>query len=184
MTTGRCHKRAHFCGVVKFGGVSKPLTEPQIANLVKSILHNMGVVLVGVGLAFVGTQIDACLGISSLASNYAIAAGSLLLFIGFLLRVWATFFFYEHQAKVISLAPQQSLITTGPFHLSRNPLYLGGNILTFFGAALGFGSPSALAITAAHLPLVHLFIRREERQLEAYFGEAWQQYKSRVRRWI
>jgi protein-S-isoprenylcysteine O-methyltransferase Ste14 len=160
------------------------MTESRIANLVKSILHSIGVALIGFGLAFVGTQIDLCLGIASFASNCAVALGCLLFLLGFLIRVWATFYFYEHQAKVISLAPQQSLITNGPYQFSRNPLYLGGNVLIFFAAALWLGSPSALAITAAHLQLVHLFIRREERQLEAHFGEAWQQYKGRVRRWI
>ena len=90
----------------------------------------------------------------------------MLLVTGFLVRVWATYHFYEHRMKVISLAPQQTLITSGPYRFSRNPLYLGGNVLIFFGAALLFGSPTALVFTAVHLPLVDIFIRREERQLE------------------
>ena len=86
--------------------------------------------------------------------------------------------------KVIRLAPQQALITGGPYRFSRNPLYLGGNVFIFFGAALSLRSPAALVITALHLPLVDLFIRREESQLAAQFGEAWERYRSRVRRWI
>jgi protein-S-isoprenylcysteine O-methyltransferase Ste14 len=156
----------------------------QITNLVRSILDNTGVVLIGFSLALVGTQIDSRLGLSSLSSGFAIVVGCLLFAIGFLLRVLATFYFYEHQAHVISPAPQQSLIMTGPYHFSRNPLYLGGNVFIFFGAALSLGSPSTLAITAVHLPLVDLFIRRQERQLEANFGEAWERYRNRVRRWI
>ena len=69
--------------------------------------------------------------------------------------------------KVISLEPQKTLITSGPYRFSRNPLYLGGNVFIFFGAALLLGSPSALLITAIHLPFVDLFIRREEKQLES-----------------
>ena len=110
--------------------------------------------------------------------------GCLFLSLGFLLRVWATFCFYEHRMKVVSLEPQKALITTGPYGFSRNPLYLGGNVFIFFGAALSLGSPTALVITAIHIPLVDLFIRREERQLEKQFGEAWVRYKDRVRRWI
>ena len=79
------------------------MTELQIANLIRSIPHNIGVVLIGVGLAFVGTLIDSRLGMPSLWSGYAIATGCLLLVTGFLLRVWATFYFYENQARVISL---------------------------------------------------------------------------------
>jgi protein-S-isoprenylcysteine O-methyltransferase Ste14 len=86
--------------------------------------------------------------------------------------------------KVIELAPQSKLITAGPYRISRNPLYLGGNAFIFFGAALVLGSPSALILIALHLPLMDLFIRREERQLERDFGEQWMQYQKQVRRWI
>ena len=110
--------------------------------------------------------------------------GCLFWSLGLLLRVWATFCFYEHRMKVGSLEPQKALITTGHYGFSRNPLYLGGNVFIFFGAALSLGSPTALVITAIHIPLVDLFIRREERQLGKQFGEAWVRYKDRVRRWI
>jgi protein-S-isoprenylcysteine O-methyltransferase Ste14 len=155
-----------------------------VTDLLKSILHNLGVVAVGFGIAFVGSRIDRLLGIHAFGSAYAAAAGSLLVAAGFLLRVWATFHFYQHRMKVISLGPQQALITSGPYRFSRNPLYLGGNVFIFFGAALVLGSPAALVITAAHLPLVDLFIRREERHLERQFGDAWTRYLSHVRRWI
>ena len=64
------------------------------------------------------------------------------------------------------------------------PLYLGGTVFIFFGAALCLKSPTALLATAAHLPLMDRFIRREERQLERQFGEAWRRYQNRVPRWI
>jgi protein-S-isoprenylcysteine O-methyltransferase Ste14 len=57
-------------------------------------------------------------------------------------------------------------------------------VFMFFGAALLFGSPTALFATAMHIPLMDLFIRREEEQLERDFGEEWQSYKQRVRRWL
>jgi protein-S-isoprenylcysteine O-methyltransferase Ste14 len=155
-----------------------------MVNLLKSILHNLGVLLVGMGVAYVGTRLDALFGIVRFHSSWAIGAGSLLLLLGFLLRVWATFHFYQHRMKVISLTPQDTLITSGPYSISRNPLYLGGNVFIFFGAAVLLGSPSALVITAAHIPLVDLFIRREEKQLEKDFGQRWISYKTRVRRWI
>jgi protein-S-isoprenylcysteine O-methyltransferase Ste14 len=88
------------------------------------------------------------------------------------------------QDAVISLEPQKTLITSGPYRFSRNPLYLGANVFIFFGAALLLGSPTALFVTAIHIPLMDLFIRREEKQLESVFGETWRDYKSRVRRWL
>ena len=153
-------------------------------NLLKSVLHNLGVVLVGFGVAYLGIRLDLVLEWHPFHSIFARIAGWVLLEAGFLLRVWATFDFYERKMKVISLVPQRALVTTGPYRFTRNPLYLGGNVFIFFGAALLLGSPGALLITAAHLPLVDLFIRREERQLEKAFGEDWLEYKKRVRRWL
>jgi protein-S-isoprenylcysteine O-methyltransferase Ste14 len=86
--------------------------------------------------------------------------------------------------RVISLEPQATLITSGPYRFSRNPLYLGGNVFIFFGAAPLLGSPTALVVTALHIPLMDRFIRREEEQLERNFGDEWRSYKRRVRRWL
>src|SRR4029453_15817269 len=150
----------------------------------KSILHNVGVVLVGFALAYLGTIVDSILGVPAFISPFATAAGLLLLVVGFVLRVWATVYFYAHEMRVISLEPQKALITSGPYRVSRNPLYLGGNVFIFFGAALFLGSPTALFVTAIHLPLIDRLIRREEEQLERKFGEEWRSYKKRVRRWL
>jgi protein-S-isoprenylcysteine O-methyltransferase Ste14 len=152
--------------------------------LLKSALHNVGVVIVGLGLAYLGTRVDPLFSLSPFALPIAKAAAWLLLGLGFLVRLWATFHFYAHQMRVISLAPQAKLITSGPYRFSRNPLYLGGNVFIFSGAALLLGSPTALIATILHLPLVDRFIRREEKQLERQFGDEWRGYKWRVRRWL
>jgi protein-S-isoprenylcysteine O-methyltransferase Ste14 len=124
------------------------------------------------------------LGIHAFTFPFATILAWLLLAVGFFFRVWATFYFYQSHLKVISLTPQKTLITTGPYHFSRNPLYLGGNVFIFFGAALFLGSPTALLLTAIHLPLIDLWIRREEKQLERDFGEEWVRYRNQVRRWL
>ncbi|MGA8656075.1 MAG: hypothetical protein WB586_07980 [Chthoniobacterales bacterium] len=56
--------------------------------------------------------------------------------------------------------------------------------LFFFAAALLLGSASGLFVTAIHLPLVDLFIRRQEEQLEKGFCEQWMRNKKQVRRWV
>src|SRR5262249_43061703 len=110
--------------------------------------------------------------------------GLVLVMAGFLLRVWAAYHFYKHQMQVIVLHAQQTLVTSGPYRYSRHPLYLGGNIFIFYGFALFLGSISALILITLHLPIIEWMARREERQLEARFGDEYREYKKRVRRWI
>lgn len=152
--------------------------------VLKSILHNLAVVAVGFVVALVGLGLDHLFAMAEFRSISMTVIGSALILIGFLIRVWATYFFYKNHMRVIVTTAQETLLTSGPYRYSRNPLYLGGNVFIFFGASLVLGSPSALVITALHLPLVDRFIRREERQLTQRFGDEWVRYSRSVRRWI
>lgn len=153
-------------------------------NVIKSVLHNLGVVAVGFGFAFLGRGIDFLLGISDFHSISMIIIGSLLMTIGFLIRVWATYYFYQRRMKVISLVPQRQLITGGPYRFSRNPLYVGGNLFIFLGGVLVLGSPSGIVLTAINLVAVDFMIRREERQIKREFGDEWIRYSRGVRPWL
>lgn len=153
-------------------------------NLLKSVFHNAGVAIVGFGFALLGRGVDFLLGAPKFRSNIAIVAGGSFVSVGFLIRVWATLLFYESHMKVISLVPQQQLITSGPYRFSRNPLYVGGNFFVFLGAVLLVGSRAGIALTAINILAVDLMIRREEKQLERQFGDEWIRYTHRVRRWI
>jgi protein-S-isoprenylcysteine O-methyltransferase Ste14 len=82
------------------------------------------------------------------------------------------------------MRPTTALVTSGPYRLTRNPMYLGMAFL-YAGLALSFGVTWSLAF----LPLVllavdRLAILREEHYLEAKFGEEYRRYKARVRRWL
>lgn len=154
-------------------------------NTLKSILHNIGVLVVGFIFAFLGTGLDLLFGIHGFGNPWIAFIGCILLAIGFFIRVWATYHFYERKMDVIRLAPQKDLITSGPYRFSRNPLYLGGNFFTFLGAVLFLGTPSGIVLTALNIIFLDIFmIPREERQLAQNFGQKWTAYKNRVRRWI
>jgi protein-S-isoprenylcysteine O-methyltransferase Ste14 len=139
---------------------------------------------VGFGFAFIGREIDSLLAIPQFHSILLTVGGWLLVTLGFLTRVWATYLFYQRRMKVILLVPQKQLITSGPYRFSRNPLYIGGNLFVFLGAVLILGSPSGILLTAINLVAVDLMIRREEKQLQREFGEEWTQYTHKVRRWL
>jgi protein-S-isoprenylcysteine O-methyltransferase Ste14 len=80
--------------------------------------------------------------------------------------------------------PTTLVATTGPYRWTRNPMYLG-MALIYAGLAIGFDGPIAFAL----LPLVLIAIQtqviaREERYLEAKFGDDYRCYKAEVRRWL
>jgi protein-S-isoprenylcysteine O-methyltransferase Ste14 len=80
--------------------------------------------------------------------------------------------------------PTTALVTAGPYGFTRNPLYLSLSLF-YLGGALLLDTLWALLL----FPLVVLLmsrgvIAREERYLEHKFGAVYQDYKSRVRRWL
>lgn len=80
--------------------------------------------------------------------------------------------------------PDSSLITGGPFRYSRNPAYLSMTLL-YLGISVAADSLWMLLMVIPLLGVMHYgVIRREERYLEAEFGEAYRDYKRAVRRWF
>ncbi len=80
--------------------------------------------------------------------------------------------------------PDSALITSGPYCHSRNPLYIGLTLVQV-GAAVWFDNAWVLALSAVSVFVISRYaIRLEERYLERQFGDAYLDYKQRVRRWI
>lgn len=77
-----------------------------------------------------------------------------------------------------------SLVTTGPFAYTRNPMYLGlALLLTGWGVWLGSSTP--LLVVPLFVALIHnRFILREEPFMAERFGDAYAAYRTRVRRWL
>ncbi len=80
--------------------------------------------------------------------------------------------------------PGQKLLMRSPYAVSRNPMYLFE--LTFwFGWTLFYGSLPVLIGFLLWLTVFNfVIVPWEERDLEARFGEAYRQYKSKVPRWL
>jgi len=94
--------------------------------------------------------------------------------------------FRRHQTTVHPSKPEKasSLVNTGIFRLSRNPMYLGlascllawGTYLENIGAVLG--------VPAFVLYLTQFQIKPEERELRKKFGAAYDDFATNVRRWL
>lgn len=80
--------------------------------------------------------------------------------------------------------PTTAIVSRGVYSLSRNPMYLG-MALVYGAAALALDSMVALAVLIPVLLAIRYgVIAREERYLEARFGDEYARYRSAVRRWI
>lgn len=97
---------------------------------------------------------------------------------------WAIILFQHHGTDIVPGGKVTSLVQEGPFQYSRNPMYLGllGATLSF---AVGYGTlPLCLPPVALYLVLSRVFIPFEESLLMEKFGEDYQAYRARVRRWL
>lgn len=94
--------------------------------------------------------------------------------------------FRRAKTTVNPLAPAtaSSLVVTGIYRRTRNPMYLG-ILLTLLGAGVWLGNALSLAVAAAFVPLMNrLQIGPEEKALAALFGAEFAAYRGRVRRWL
>jgi protein-S-isoprenylcysteine O-methyltransferase Ste14 len=77
-----------------------------------------------------------------------------------------------------------ALVQEGLYTVSRNPMYLGLTVM-YFGIACVANAFWPLLFLPEALALSYLFaIRGEEAYLAREFGDAYAEYRSRVRRWI
>jgi protein-S-isoprenylcysteine O-methyltransferase Ste14 len=80
--------------------------------------------------------------------------------------------------------PATTIVQTGPYRFSRNPMYLG-----LAGLYLGIGLiVGSLWFAVLFIPLIIVMVRgvilREEVYLARKFGDDYLSYKARVRRWL
>jgi len=77
-----------------------------------------------------------------------------------------------------------SLVTTGIYRFTRNPMYLG-LLFVLFAWAVFLASVWALLGPVAFVFYIDRFqIAPEEAILAGMFGAAYTEYKARVRRWL
>lgn len=102
--------------------------------------------------------------------------GYSLLLVGSIGRIWC--------AVYIAGRKNKDLVVTGPFSITRNPLYFF-SFVAFVGAGLSFESITLAIVFGAVFFATHWkTILREERALAEMFGPAYQDYVARVPRFL
>lgn len=137
--------------------------------------------LAGFGIGLVLEAVAPIEGLSNPAKAILGVAG-IVLWLAFGGRAVATFL--RARTGIIPVRPATVLVTSGPYRLTRNPMYVGFALLY---AGLAIWLDVIWAVIA--LPLVLLVvdryvIAREEHYLDRRFGEEYLRYRARVRRWL
>jgi Putative protein-S-isoprenylcysteine methyltransferase len=76
-----------------------------------------------------------------------------------------------------------SLVLSGPYKISRNPAFVGFDLL-YLGCALALPNVANLVITVLAVAVFHAQALEEEHFLEAAFGQEYLEYKAKVSRYI
>jgi protein-S-isoprenylcysteine O-methyltransferase Ste14 len=95
----------------------------------------------------------------------------------------AVFAFRRARTHVEPWKPSSALVTDSVFRRLRNPMYVGMT-LALAGLSIMLASDWMLVMTIVFVPVIHFgVVRREERYLEAKFGDAYRGYKAQVPRY-
>jgi protein-S-isoprenylcysteine O-methyltransferase Ste14 len=111
-------------------------------------------------------------------------AGFVIGAVGAVLALWCIFTFASlGKGTPAPFDPPRQLVIRGPYHFVRNPMYIGAG-LALAGAALVYQSLPLLGYTVVFFLIAHLFVLwYEEPTLRRTFGQEYDAYTERVRRW-
>lgn len=103
---------------------------------------------------------------------------------GFAVAAVAIWQFRRAGTDVQTNTPTSTIVETGVYGRSRNPIYIGAHI-GLLGLAIGFDTAWGLAaLVPFYLVIRYGVIAPEEDYLGRKFGEPYLAYKRRVRRWL
>ena len=113
--------------------------------------------------------------------NYS---GIVLILLGIILNIWADQLYKKNQTEISPDKKPKVFVKNGPYHYSRNPMYLGiimilGGASVILGSIISFIGPILFYIT-----IELKFIGIEEKNMNEVFGKEFEEYKQTVRKWI
>ncbi len=112
--------------------------------------------------------------------------GILILLVGLVTAMLAIFLFKKVKTTVNPINPEEAttLVTTGIFSVTRNPMYLG-LFFVICSTIFFFGSWCGIIILTLFVWYINKFqIIPEEEAMEKLFGDKYNEYRQNVRRWI
>ena len=149
--------------------------------MVKRIIYPPVWLLLGIISIFAFNELYPMIRFTSLLFQ---VLGGVVIVVGLLLLVTANGLFVRAGTDVIPFRNVSSLVTTGIYRFTRNPMYLG-MVAVLLGCALTVGVVPALLVPVVFAVIVEArFIRPEEQMLRELFPQEYPAYCQRVRRWV
>ena len=116
--------------------------------------------------------------------RFLVWIGYALVIIGLMLPVSAANQFMQAHTTLDPHGSVKEVVTSGPYKLSRNPIYLGF-VCLLIGFTFIFKTCWGLILSPLFLVLLNmLVVKHEEVYLEKKFGDRYTSYKAHVRRWL
>ncbi len=110
--------------------------------------------------------------------------GIILILFGIIINLWTDSLFKKAKTNVRYHKIPSKLIISGPFKISRNPMYLG-MLMILLGTAIIVRNPLSFIFPIIFAVIInHKFISIEEKNMEKAFGKEYLKYKNKVRKWI
>jgi len=108
--------------------------------------------------------------------------GTAWLYLGLFVYLFGMIFTVVAGINLVN-TPLDRPATKGLYHISRNPIYLGTNLI-FTGIGIACASWLFLSLTVIWIILYALLIAPEERWCLEKYGNAYREYMNRTPRWI
>jgi len=111
---------------------------------------------------------------------WVFGAGALLAAAGLLFAVWARVHIGANWSGIVTIKQDHELIRSGPYAIVRHPIY-SGLLLAFVGSAVARGEWRGVLAVAIVFGSFWPKLRFEERWMRQQFGQAYDDYRQRVR---
>jgi protein-S-isoprenylcysteine O-methyltransferase Ste14 len=110
--------------------------------------------------------------------------GAMVIVLALALVAWAIVTITRAGSNVPTNLPTNTIVESGPYRFTRNPIYLGMS-LGLIGLAILFDNLWLLMMLVLFVLVIRYgVVAREEAYLESKFGNVYRGYRSRVRRWL
>lgn len=136
------------------------------------------------GFILLGLLLDLIWPSSLPVGGFRYFAGLGALGLGVALLAWSMQLFRRAGTNVETRKPTHALVATGPYRVSRNPIYIALSLMHVGIGTLGDNLWLVGLVVPALLVIRYGVIAREEQYLEGKFGDDYRRYRSAVRRWL